>query len=202
MVHSGGGLPIIDGHEYVDLGLPSGTLWATMNLDATNVYDIGLYYRWGEVIGFTTGNTSKYKWNDGYNNPTKYNDTDGLTELELEDDAVHVNWGGGWVMPTRAQLYELVNTSNTTRSRIKNYLGSGVDGYIYKSKTNNEEIFFPDSGEYVGATKYNGTRNYYWTKTRGYNVKTAATFADNGAGTKYEVRSYFLGIRGVYNINI
>ena len=193
-------LPIIDGHEYVDLGLPSGTLWATMNLDAANVYDIGLYYRWGEVIGFTTGNTSKYKWGDR-NNSTKYNNTDELAELELEDDAVHVNWGGGWVMPTKSQLAELVSTSNTTRSRVTNYLGSGVNGYIYKSKINNKEIFFPDCGEYVGATKYNETKVYTWTKTRDTNV-LAWTFSDNGTGTKYEMRIYFLGMRGVYNINI
>ena len=106
----------VDTHEYVDLGLPSGTLWATTNVGAEKPEDYGLYFAWGETTGYT-GDTNdgylfdwaSYKWCNGdYNQLTKYcydissgynGFTDTLTELEPEDDAAYVNWGPDWRMP-------------------------------------------------------------------------------------------------------
>ena len=102
--------PDFNGHDYVDLGLPSGTLWATMNVGASEPSGAGLYFQWGDTSGYTanqvgTGDGEKkfssdfsdYKFGF-YPNYSKYA-TEGA-KLELEDDAAHVNMGGDWHMPT------------------------------------------------------------------------------------------------------
>lgn len=71
---------------------------------------------------------------------SKYNETDGKTVLDLEDDAVAVNWGGDWKMPTKAQFQELLDNTN------KSKYGSG---YKFTSKTDNSKyIYIPDGGRY------------------------------------------------------
>lgn len=112
-------------HEYVNLGLPSGTLWATCNVGATRPEDNGYYFRWGETRPITYYDTDSiiydyghYKWfeydyDDYYDLFTistilKYNTIDNKTELDPEDDAATVNWGPDWCMPTRAQIEELI----------------------------------------------------------------------------------------------
>ena len=101
-----------NGHEYVDLGLPSGTKWATCNVGASKPQDYGNYYAWGETSTKETYKWSTYKYgtydDDGdYSKLTKYNTSDSKTTLDLSDDAAHVNWGGKWRMPTFEQLSEL-----------------------------------------------------------------------------------------------
>lgn len=129
------------GHEWVDLGLPSGTKWATCNVGASNPQEYGNYYAWGEVATKSTYSWSTYKYgsNDGV---TKYNIesrhgkngfADGKTTLDLSDDAAHFNWGGKWRMPTQAQLEELCALCYWVWT--ESYDGSGVKGYIvYKAK--------------------------------------------------------------------
>lgn len=119
--------PYVDpynGHAYVDLGLPSGTLWATKNVGANNITDSGLYFSCGGTTGYTTaqvGTDKNFNWADyelgdgqgGAAHMTKYNSTDGKTVLEAEDDAATVNMGGEWHMPSKEQLSELAaNTKN------------------------------------------------------------------------------------------
>lgn len=101
-------------HEYVDLGLPSGTLWAKMNVGAKSETDPGLYFAWGETEGYADASTKAFSWSDYKFNPsgdgstfTKYKQTDGKTVLDLEDDAASINMGGDWHMPNRAQCIEL-----------------------------------------------------------------------------------------------
>lgn len=95
-----------NGHGFVDLGLPSGTLWATMNIGASSVTDPGSYFAWGE-----TSTKSDYSWSTyafgTSENLTKYNTTDGKFRLDLSDDAAHVLWGGDWHIPTYDQWKEL-----------------------------------------------------------------------------------------------
>lgn len=105
-----------NGHEYVDLGLPSGTLWATMNVGAKSETDPGLYFAWGEIQGYTAeqvGVDKQFTWADYKFNPsgdgktfTKY--TSHEETLELIDDAAAVNMGGNWHMPSEAQILELL----------------------------------------------------------------------------------------------
>ena len=97
-------------HEFVDFGLPSGTLWAKMNVGAESETDPGLYFAWGETEGYTVeqvGVDKQFTWADYKFNPsgdgetfTKY--TSGEETLELIDDAAAVNMGGEWHMPNEA----------------------------------------------------------------------------------------------------
>ncbi|MCQ2319676.1 MAG: hypothetical protein MJZ90_12290 [Bacteroidales bacterium] len=103
-------------HEYVDLGLPSGLLWATCNVGADSPEDYGDYFAWGETETKSDYDWDTYKWcNGSYNTLTKYNTkssygtVDNKTTLELSDDAARANWGGSWRMPTEAEFQELIN---------------------------------------------------------------------------------------------
>ena len=103
-----------NGHDYVDLGLPSGTKWATCNVGATAPEEYGDYFAWGETEPKTTYNWDTYKWCNGsedtftkYNTKSSYGTVDNKTQLELADDAARANWGGQWRMPTDAEWTEL-----------------------------------------------------------------------------------------------
>ena len=119
---NGGGL---NDHGYVDLGLPSGTLWATCNVGAETPEGYGDYYAWGETEPKTTYNWSTYQYANGTSlddlQLTKYCSqfffgydgfTDNLTTLLPEDDAATVNWGAGWCMPTADQWGELLDNTS------------------------------------------------------------------------------------------
>ena len=142
-----------NGHDYVDLGLPSGTLWATMNIGATKPEEYGDYFAWGETEPKDIYAWSTYKYGNVYNALTKYCNnssygkdgfTDSLTELELADDAARVNWGGEWRMPTSGQVQELID--NTTSAWTNNYNNTGVSGMTFTSKTNGNTMFVPAAG--------------------------------------------------------
>lgn len=135
-----------DNVGYVDLGLPSGNLWATCNLGASAPEAFGDYYAWGEVEPKQVYTNSNHKWykegapSQGY---TKYNNEDGKMTLEDEDDAVIQNLGNGWRTPTLADFRELTNQKLTT---IKKTTLNGVAGYQITSKKNKKSIFIPFAG--------------------------------------------------------
>ena len=165
----------VDGHEYVDLGLPSRTLWATTNVGADSPEEYGDYFAWGETEGYNSGKTtfnwSTYKWCNGSDDTmTKYctnssygNDgfTDGKTVLDADDDAARANWGGDWRMPTRAEFEELIdNTKNEWTTQ------NNVAGYKFTSKTNGNSIFLPAAGNRWDDTlDGTGTYGHYWSST-------------------------------------
>lgn len=144
-----------NGFEYVDLGLPSGTKWATCNVGADSEIDCGLYFAWGETVGYSgITDTKQFGWRDykfskcGSNKFIKYNDTDGKKVLDLCDDAAHTHMGGKWHMPTIEQIREL--KSNTISNFVTNYNGSGVGGMLFTSKSDNsKKLFLPGCG-YLG----------------------------------------------------
>lgn len=133
--------------EYVDLGLPSGNLWATCNLGASAPEAYGDYYAWGEVEPkqlYTYPNHKWYKEGAPSLGFTKYNNEDGKLTLEDEDDAVIQKLGNGWRTPTLADFRELTNQKYTT---IKKTTLNGVAGYQITSKKNNKKsIFIPFAG--------------------------------------------------------
>ena len=182
-----------DGHDYVDLGLTSGTKWATANVGAKTPQDYGNYYAWGEVTTKSTYAWSTYKYDD-YNKLTKYCSkssygkdgfTDTKTTLDLSDDAAYVNWGGKWRMPTYEQLGELRNECYWVWT--ESYNGSNVKGYIvYKAKTSSDKgqqiskngtpsssyslsdahIFLPAAGyRDFGGLHYAGSYGKYWASS-------------------------------------
>lgn len=132
--------------EYVDLGLPSGNLWAKCNLGASAPEAYGDYYAWGETKPkqmYTYPNHKWYKEGAPSLGFTKYNNEDGKLTLEDEDDAVIQNLGNGWRTPTLADFRELTNQKYTT---IKKTTLNGVAGYQITSKRNKKSIFIPCAG--------------------------------------------------------
>lgn len=101
--------------EYVDLGLPSGTLWAPMNIGATSLDSSGYTFAWGEIENKAEGSWSNYKYGTSQSNITKYNAIDNLSFLEYEDDIAHITMGGNWCIPSSDDFLELI--SNTKHSR-------------------------------------------------------------------------------------
>lgn len=110
-----------DTNEYVDLGLPSGLLWAKYNIGANSEEESGLYFQWGDTQGYTAEQVGKgeglkkFFWDDykfsidgSSSNFSKYNASDSKTVLDPEDDAAHVNMGGNWRMPTFDEYVELL----------------------------------------------------------------------------------------------
>lgn len=205
--------PYVDpynGHAYVDLGLPSGTKWATMNVGANNIMDYGLYFAWGETLGYADASTKAFSWADyelgdggsSASNMTKYNSTDGLTTLEAVDDAATVNMGGSWHMPTNEQYEELLNSSYVRRVWITDYQGSGVNGSLFTSVKNGNTLFIPAAG-YAGYSEMNSVSNggYIWSSSSiiGSMVTYAyyLSFGSDYFRTSNYPRNYGLSVRGV-----
>ena len=161
-------------HEWVDLDLPSGTLWATCNIGAEKPSDYGDFFAWGETIGYnggkTTFNWSSYKLCKGSNSTMKkyctsssYGTVDNKTELEPADDAATVNWGINWQMPSLVQFKELINSSYTTTEWTTI---DGVYGRKITSKSNLKSIFLPAAGYRNDMSLVTtGSYGYYWTRS-------------------------------------
>ena len=140
----------VNGHEYVDLGLPSGLKWATCNVGASKPEDSGYYFAWGEVNTKTVfGYSSNYKMNDKM-------DISG----DARYDAASANWKGGWRMPTKDEFQELKDKCVwmwTVQNGRKGYNITGPNG---------KSIFLPAAGKSYGSDNafldYDGC---YWTST-------------------------------------
>ena len=180
-----------NGHEWVDLGLPSGVKWATCNVGATKPEEYGNYYAWGETEPKTTYDWSTYKWCNGssYNTLTKYNTSSGYgtvdnkTVLDLEDDAARANWGGAWRMPTDAEWKELIDNSIYTWT--DDYNGTGVSGGIVTG-LNGNSIFLPAAGDRDSDVLYSAGGNvYYWSSSLGTDISAFAWFVTFSSGSVY-----------------
>ena len=131
----------------VNLGLPSGTLWATFNLGASKPEEDGYLFAWGELLPKTVFEWDNYKWANGsqetltkYNTKSEYGYVDNKTELDPEDDAARYWLGDGWRIPTYEDLEELSNTSYCTWTWKS---VNGVPGYEVKIRKNGKSIFLP-----------------------------------------------------------
>lgn len=155
-------------HEWVDLGLPSGTLWATCNIGANSPEEYGDYFAWGDTEPKDTYNWSTYKWCKG--SPTKltkyctssvngYNGfVDGKTKLDLEDDAAYTRWGALWRTPSYEQQTELRTQCAWTWTKC-----NGVNGYLVTG-LNGNTLFLPSAGyRSEGALECAGDYGRYWS---------------------------------------
>ena len=212
-------------HEFVDLGLPSGTLWANCNVGATNPEDYGDYFAWGETSPKEVYNDSNYNYcvetycvvdgeSYGYK-LTKYcNDsrfgyrgfTDDLTTLEPSDDAATVNWGDAWRMPTYEEMVELNDYCIRTRTTQ-----NGINGLLVTGPNGNS-IFLPAAGGYNNLNSANyldevGEQAMYWSSSLGHFgdnvIPTAATiiqfksYYDSSSFVSISKRSYGQSVRPV-----
>ncbi|MCQ2195454.1 MAG: hypothetical protein MJZ28_10950 [Paludibacteraceae bacterium] len=163
----------IGGYAYVDLGLPSGLLWATYNVGATSPEGYGDYFAWGETKPQAASDSSyswaTYKWCNGdgdfltkYCTQSRYGTVDSLTTLLPEDDAATANWGGAWRMPTRTEQDELREGCDWEWTDDYN----GVSGQIGTSKTNGNTIFLPAAGyRFNGSLSEVGSNGYCWSSS-------------------------------------
>ena len=165
--NTGGGGGGTGSHEYVDLGLPSGLLWATCNVGADSPDDYGDYFAWGETETKSDYNWDTYKWCNGdYHDLTKYctdshhGTVDNKTVLEPADDAAHVNWGGGWRMPTKDDWQELYDNCTWT------WMSDGDVGGYRVTGSNGHSLFLPAAGYRIGASLNGaGSGGYYWSSS-------------------------------------
>lgn len=137
--------------EFVDLGLPSGTLWAKCNVGATEETGYGKYYMYGKGAREYDSSDSPYEGTENPLDPTK-------------DTATQV-YGLPWHMPTKAQFDELV--ANTNYTWETNFGGSGINGGKFTSKTDNTKyVFFPAAGGWDGDSQSDvGSGGLYWSST-------------------------------------
>lgn len=155
----------------IDLGLPSGTLWACCNVGASKPEDYGGYYAWGETIEKNNYEWSTYKWCKSERNQlTKYCSnsdygyngfTDFLAELFSEDDAAVVNWGNSWRMPSYEQVKELHENTSFQWTTVNGKKGLKMTG------SNGGNIFLPMAGYCAGTSlkKSTGTFGGYWSRS-------------------------------------
>ena len=169
----------VNGHKFIDLGLPSGLLWSVVNIGAETATDDGEYFAWGETMAKSDYSWDSYKYGTSDNDQTKYNKTDGKSVLDSDDDAATSLWGEGCRIPTAAEFEELCDTANCTWTWIdKVSLTSSVGGYKITSKTNFNSIFLPASGFYIeDSLNKHGSDGYYWTNT--LNSLSIVGFAKN-----------------------
>ena len=168
--------PQPDEGDWVDLGLPSGTIWATRNVGASAPEDYGDYFAWGETAPKDYYDWSTYKWHQGYYDAngayhsgyTKYctysyygykGFVDNKTELDPEDDAACAHYPGGR-MPSLEQIKELCD--NCTWQWTQR---NGVDGQLVTG-SNGNTMFLPAAGYRWGESLYGaGSDGYYWSRT-------------------------------------
>ena len=152
-----------NGHEWVDLGLPSGTKWATCNIGASSPSDNGSTFSWGETRTYRrVYDFSEIKYcsdSDGktfskYNTDPSCGPVDNKTVLELSDDAARKRWGGGWRIPTNAECEELARKCKWEWKVYGQWHGYVVTG------PNGASIMLP---AYIRSSDYYSS--FYWTSS-------------------------------------
>lgn len=169
---------VVDDHAYVDLGLPSGLLWATCNVGADAPEEYGDYFSWGETQPKDIYDWPSYRYFNGSDDAlmlTKYctdsywgydGFVDSLTVLEHSDDAATVNWGADWRMPTKEEWRELYqNTTVIVDTTLNDVVG------MFCIAENGNSIFLPAASyhwceEFCDPDVY-GYEGYYWSRTLG-----------------------------------
>ena len=192
-----------NGYNFIDLELPSGTLWATANVGASKPTEFGLYFQWGDTIGYTSNQVGEtkgkkyfgwdsYKWNINKGKYATYG-----SKLELKDDAANHYMGGDWHIPSPKQIDELIANTTSKWKRV-----NGVMGRLFTSKKNEaKSIFIPAAGYLdFGYFEAKNRGCLLWSSKLISSLTCAAKTLDLGRdyaiqGTYY--RSAGLSVRGV-----
>ncbi len=199
---------VINGHKFIDLGLPSGVLWAETNLGAATAAADGEYYAWGETEPKSDYTWDTYKWTaDGGNTFTKYVldslATDSVIALEAADDAATAIWGAPCRMPNSEEIDELRDEENCTWTWTSMATADGgqADGYVVASTRNGNSIFIPASGYRVGESLGgHGSYGNFWSGvlTTDYSDYAYYLYFDSGYQDQfYDERYYGHTIRPV-----
>ena len=155
---SSGTTPDPGNHEWVDLGLPSGTLWATCNVGANSPEEYGDYFAWGE-----TEPKSTYSWANYIHCDGSEGSCHNLSDISgTQYDVAHMKWGGKWRIPTHDEQVELYENCTYSWTTIK-----GVWGGLFTSKINGNSIFLPAGGHLWGTSTLTvGSFGNYWSSTQ------------------------------------
>lgn len=196
--------------EWIDLGLPSGLLWYSVNLGATNPEGYGDYYAWGE-----TSTKSNYNWityvysNNSSNQLTKYCNnssygcngfTDNLTTLQSSDDAATVVLGGEARIPTKAEWQELLDNTTAEWTTVNNVYGRKF------TASNGNRLFLPAAGYRYGSELYDaGEYGGYWSSSLDESYPGSAWnigfYSGSQGVSSYGRRSYGFSVRAVRSKN-
>lgn len=179
--------------EAIDLGLPSGTLWADRNVGAKSIEDVGLYFSWGNTDGHVFG--TDYDFCEDYEN-TPGSKLEG--DIDLEHDAARVNMGEPWQMPTSEQFQELYDNCNVEFCSVNGYRGMKLT-----SKINGNSIFFACSGSGNGTSWRNrGASGSYWSSSfDSARLACYLVFLSGGVSPQYRsLRCNGFAVRSVQNI--
>lgn len=141
--------------EAVDLGLPSGTLWASYNLGAVSPEDYGWYYAWGETTARSSFEWESYQY---YNSSAGYINI-GQDISGTDYDVARKQWGDSWRMPSSSQFKELISNCSVEETTV-----NGVYGRRFTGKNGNS-IFLPAGGSFFNGLQYENSCGYYWSST-------------------------------------
>ena len=193
---------VMNGRTCVDLGLPSGTIWATCNIGASRPEDYGDYYAWGETQIKDIYTWESYIYAEGTtdDNPgiTKYSNNyniDTLTILDSNDDVASMNWGKCWRIPTYDKFVELIDKCSALWINQ-----NGVFGYLFIG-TNGNTIFFPAAGYRNSDGLVSGQGRYWSCSLYQERPRSAGYFWFDSSG--YKAQNYYrylgLSVRAVCN---
>ena len=144
-------------YESVDLGLPSGTLWARYNVGATSETDYGDLFAWGATEPYRLNGTTPIDNTDNY--ASSYANKI-QHDLYPNEDAATVHWGKGWKMPTKTQFDELLANTTDEWTAI-----NGINGRKFTA-SNGSYIFFPAAGFVGGGSlKLRGSNGNFWSRS-------------------------------------
>lgn len=164
---------VLGGHKFVDLGLKSGTLWATCNVGADFPEQLGKYFSWGELMEKAVYSNSTYD----------FVQTGNTIDLSAQTDVANKAWGSEWRMPTHAEFNELLTECEWSWEEYRGVKGSRVTG------PNGNSIFLP-AGSYKDNDYYDApdsmTYGSYWGRTHGSVDVTPVT----GTELVFGIRSY------------
>ena len=161
----------LNGHGYVDLGLPSKTKWATCNVGADSPEEYGYYLAWGETEP---------------KNEYVYNKTP-LCDVAIDDisnnenyDVAQKKWGNGWSIPTKYQWDELIRCC-----KLKVTKKNGVNGILFIGK-NGKSVFFPSGGRKLNTLlQFEGCDGYYWSSKADYTYRGRSGYPPDGYSTSF-----------------
>lgn len=196
-----------DEYEFVDLGLPSGLLWATKNVGAVNPEDYGYYFSWGETYLKESYYWNTYSYCNGSSNTltkycfsTEFGEVDNKYVLDENDDAVRVNWGENWRLPTEQDAMELYNSCSWAIGNLNGIRGCYITG------PNGNSIFAPMAGyKQYKTTFHKGSELYLLLSTLYTNNEVHPDYGlliycdETSYGLAGEERSFGFSARAVKN---
>lgn len=201
------GYYVEDMYEFVDLGLPSGLLWATKNVGAASPEDYGYYFSWGETYIKESYYWGTYSFCNGsattltkYCYSSEFGEVDNKYTLDEEDDAATINWGEPWRLPTEEDALELYNNCTWTLGNL-----NGVGG-CYVTGPNGNSIFLPKAGYKQYKTSFQKGNEFYlmlstlYTNNEVHPDYGLLIYCDNSSyGLAGEERGFGFSVRAVTN---